>query len=459
LLLRLSEVSREISPNEAADFARQSFQTASLEMAAGWNRVAMEKNSVTSMSRVDPAGAIHLLASVENPVKDDKSEDVRDSAADVVFPNYYRQKGLKSIAVIRRTSLHLGDTGQYPYKAIGTLEPEIYQKSRIAGVDLAGDAIRYYRRGSEFQTENRDFVAFLQSTGAFLPPSILKEAVTLAFERLQADRAKPHPDFIGRLITSKGSIQIKSSSTGLLAELLPLLRETDPELLTRTLDQDGDLKAISDLGQQDAHVESLVVFGAEASSPDPRVQTEGMEAGRLTNILMTSANDPDGALSEASTLTLTKYHIQGLAAAAGGFGSSDPAKGERLLQTASLEMEQLTKESDKLAAAGEVALAAIRLKDGPVLLRALDTVYSLGEELFEEDSQSSPTAMAYTRPGFREVLRTTRLLGWSDEAEARSRAGTVRNNVLKAYILAELAAGVIARQKGHEPELFTGNEI
>jgi len=70
LLLRLSEIARYVNRTEAGDFARQSFQTAALEMAPSWNRVAMEKNAATSMSQVDPAIRERMRGRIGTPVSE-----------------------------------------------------------------------------------------------------------------------------------------------------------------------------------------------------------------------------------------------------------------------------------------------------------------------------------------------------------------------------------------------------
>ena len=114
-------------------------------------------------------------------------------------------------------------------------------------------------------------------------------------------------------------------------------------------------------------------------------------------------------------------------------------------------MDQLNEEVPKFEAAAAVAEAAIALKNASLLTKALDIVYPLGEELFEEDNQSNPAAMAYSRPGFESLCGITRLLAGSGDVQVYDRVATVRNTVLKSYLLAELADGAISRQQKRSP--------
>lgn len=151
-----------------------------MRMPLGWDRVATEKNALTILSRSEPELAMQLFPKVEPPLPIDGlgfPEDVRAYAAIEIFENYWKAVGIKGLSSIRNMSRHIGDSGEYPYRAMSSVMNELIELPREDRLALASEilneAIGYYQRGSQFLNRDEEFLALLERARDFAPPTTI----------------------------------------------------------------------------------------------------------------------------------------------------------------------------------------------------------------------------------------------------------------------------------------------
>src|SRR5205085_65666 len=78
---------------------------------------------------------------------DSFSEDVRADAAIDIFPNYWRFIGKRGLPQIKKVANHIGDTGEYPYSAMGAVAANILAAEGMIDVEgILKEATKYYRQ-------------------------------------------------------------------------------------------------------------------------------------------------------------------------------------------------------------------------------------------------------------------------------------------------------------------------
>src|ERR1019366_9999134 len=82
------------------------------------DRPAMEKNVLITLARIDLVEAERLYITQDAP-SSQVGEDARADGADQLFNIIWAKDGKSGLPAIRRIALWLGETGQFPYRAIG----------------------------------------------------------------------------------------------------------------------------------------------------------------------------------------------------------------------------------------------------------------------------------------------------------------------------------------------------
>jgi hypothetical protein len=273
-------------PEISADEFKNLF-TGAFQMPLGWDRVATEKNVLTILSRSDPELAMQLFVNVEKPFPIDGSgfpEDVRADAAVEIFGNYWRAVGIRGLDNIRRMSRHIGSTGEYPYRAMSSVVSEVIklrQEDGLAKVsEIVNEAIRYYRRGSQFQNRDEEFVSLLKNARHNVPDRLYLRGLRLLVGNLLARRAwKGH--FIAEIGTSEGFVQFTSINSALLFQAFPLVAEANSQWANILMLRHPELRQAR---SKIVYVAAGVVYGDAAPLQMAQLQKEMLQQSLLDNI-------------------------------------------------------------------------------------------------------------------------------------------------------------------------------
>ncbi|MBI2678393.1 MAG: hypothetical protein HYX28_06400 [Candidatus Koribacter versatilis] len=444
LYWRLAEVAERNYPQLASSFAKEGLRSAE-EAPQGWNRLALQKNLLVALSALHPYAAIARLGKLEPPLATAGGtfpEDVRAHAANAIFAAYFKKAALRALPRITRVAQYLGETGQYPYEAIGGIIHTGLPAPSAAS--LASAAVEHYRRPSKFQRESKDFVAFLRLAEGKAPTSILREGGRLAIDRLQSDLKSPG-HFVAAIRSNTESITVTSEAQIYLADLLPVLQRIDPDYLSSELERDPTNAGLLRVGSQPHHIEAVVIHGEGAVGP--QAELRGIERSRMSRIRVIASDDPDEATALADELTTPSLRVAGMARAAGGYSVKNHDKGVSLLSRAAKEWEKLDSGDAKLSAGIEIEKAALALKDSSSFREVFDKLFAIGEELVSEQLDAKPAALLADCDGFEELSQVANVGARFDPAWTYEQISGLRNNPLKAFLLAEMADGLLANPK------------
>lgn len=416
------------------------------QLPMDWNRLAIEKNALVALSYVKPRRAMTLLRSMDLPVSDGVGfpEDVRSDAATIIFKNYWDAFKTKGFSDLRSEAMYLGQTGQYPYRAIrGTIAdlaaapPKQPGPLSPAAQSLVLDAYSSYQHGSKFQIEDDDFVEFLKTLRPILPASLFRQGLELAVDRLlDRDRQSDQQTYLAHVQTESGTATFHRRQEKLLFELLPLLRETDPDWAAQIVHRDPTLGQAA--GNSGKEITSEGVVNPGGTEPVGE-QSYGLEQGRAQAAGELAQTNPEAALLLAQSISNPTLRAVALANIANTIGPSAPSRARALERSIDDSLATLKDGEDRLLALSALVRAAAAAGDVPASREALNKCFALGVELFEEDVDAHPEKSTYATPAYNildEVIKSAASL---EPAIIASKVDQIRNVALKAYLLHSLA--------------------
>lgn len=450
LLLRLSKATVRLSPPDSRSWSDELFNLA-LKLPPSWNKVALQKNAVATLSEIDPSRAIQLFHVMDDPIpmaNGSLPEDVRSDAARIVFQRFWTYKGRKGLPQIERVAALLADSGEYPYAAMVPIIKRLAESDSTKAQELFAQALTYYRRGSMFLDENRVFIRFLQELRVQARPTQLREALEVVANRLleQKPPADSKQSYRGQVFTKGGAIEFRDPADQMLFEILPLIREVDSDWANRLVQRRPALSQTAGAVGPVEHSASTTTFGIASGENVSPSEQAGIEEGRLYTVHELAAERPDEALTVASTLTLPAFRAQAWADIAAALASKDRDRALALIDKAREVAASLRDQLDVLRVLSVLCDAGGQVGDRRVLQESLEQGLDLGEEIFNEDLAAHPGKLAYNVDGFDELTKLVQVGGKYDTDYTVNYVRQIRNELLRAHLLVSVAEGISSRE-------------
>jgi hypothetical protein len=301
-----------------------------------WNRIAAQKNAVKALSTVDPDRALELFGQIDIPTSQrpgDLPEDLRSDAADTVFDQYWHFKGRAGLEQLRSQARYVGDTGQYPYMAMAPILVELTKTKSdfsLSAMALFGDALTYYARGSNFPTEDHDFIAFLDEVWDAVPANLQLQGLELAVKHLLQHLKTSEGEIYSAKIGGKGGItRMQSEAEVELYQLLPKIRELNSRWAEDLVHENTFLaEANRGLGKACYGGSAVVRYDPSEIQPDrlAALKSRASEMADFNAAMNAASGSPDDALRMAASLDPGfKLQVYASVAAALGTNRADEA--------------------------------------------------------------------------------------------------------------------------------------
>ena len=470
VLVESYQLSRELVPSEqamllnflcrtagehhlrvTASWAEENFRVAR-QLPPDWNQVAFEKNALVALSYVNPNRAMTLLRVADLPVAEVNgsfAEDVRSDGAVTIFKNLFLLKGTGALASIRQTAAYLGQTGQYPYFAVQGIVLEVASRAKkhsaelpVQAASFVPDAYSSYRRGSKFESEDDDFVHFLQALRPVLSEALFKEGLETAVDRLLNEDSTTDPRFpyVARIGTEEnGLATFDKRQDAILFGLLPLVREVDPAWAARIVERNQVLaQAAGNSGK---------VISSEAAivTSKPEQQSYVSDYLRVQSINELAQKNPDEAWRLRLTIDNLALRASAMANVATVLASSAPDRAKEIENAIASTVPNIKDANDRLSALSALAKAAAAAKDSVRFRDVLNKSFTLGEELYEEDVVAHPGKPTYGVAAYNVLSDIVSSGTGIDPRATLSRIDQVENVALKAYLLSSYAEAAYKR--------------
>jgi len=258
------------------------------------------------LSQVDPQRAMDLFGKVESPQPFpgmlDFPEDVRADAAIRIFTNYWRFAGQEGLPRIRQLATHIGDTGEYPYCAIGLVLAEV-AKSKSHHTSFINEtfreALQYYQMHSHVLNRNEEFLKFLQVTRPVVPSDLYEQALRIFVRRLTTEKSKNGP-YVAEIMTTRGVVTFMDQNRTLLFKVFPLIVATDRQWANKVAQQYPEVqKSLSEIVYEAAGV----VIGQPAKSDIKHLQDEALRLALVRVLEGLWSRNPSAATALAKRIS------------------------------------------------------------------------------------------------------------------------------------------------------------
>lgn len=417
------------------------------QLSPGYDRVVTQKNAATAMSWIDVQRALQMLNQCEAPsATDSDAEDVRDVAARSIFRKFWDANGLSGLPKIQRTADHLGDTGQYPYGAMVPVIQAVSAQSPSKGNALIGEAVTFYERGSPFQLNNEEFIDFLKKVKPLMPPATRREALEALVKALTATSGeKEDRQWRVRVYTDKGVADFHTQDAASLFDILPMIREVDPDWAERLVEQHAELAQGDAARGKTLDQERVVIYKNQNDPPSASdvagAEQWGLETSRLDQIQQIASKDPNQALTLAMSIADPSRHAMGMAYAAAGFGNK-PDEALEMLKQSQRSLASIKKNGEKLETYVAIAESAASLHDLALARESVEKGLELGEQAYEEARKEHPEWHSYEFDGMDAVQKLVEIGMKMDPPHIVGRIEAVRDHALQGYMLVSAARAI-----------------
>lgn len=449
LLRRLGQVAVDVDHSLGKLWCEELFRSA-FDLPPVWNRLAFEKNALVTLSQLDPVRAMELFDAMDSPISMNDGnipEDVRADAARTVFVRFWRQTNKKGLPQIRSSAMHLGDTGQYPFGAMASIIRDVAETDPNGARALFAEALGYYRGGARIRFENLEFIEFLQGVRTKVDRNLMREALQKVVSSLTEDRrGQDRVTYYGTVATKSGSATFNSFPEQLLFEVFDLIEEVDKGWAESLREHHPELRSA---GSGVMSSESAHIYGDPGDpSATTQVVQRQIDETRAWRVSEIAVDNTDDAVRLASSISDPRWRSVAFSRIAAATASSQPNRSADLLQQGKSLLSTMKDHKARLSALTAYAEAAAASGRPLEAKAAIDEAFPIGEELFQEDLDATPGKLAYAAAGYDDLTALTRTGAGLDSAGMLARITTLRNVVLRAFLLVEAADGIARKNKG-----------
>jgi len=241
---------------------------------------------------------------------------------------------------------------------------------------------------------------------------------------------------------SRGTATMSGAANLLLFQLLPMIRDIDPDWAKKVEAQRSELQASANLsqGSNSGGTERVGMFvGGPNGGGPPANMMEEMKSIEVDELV---SQDPKQALKVADEIHDPVIRAATNARLAGDLSTSDPDRANELLNSAREALAAAKEPADKLRILVGLAQAQKAMNDKDGFGKTLDQAYVMGEELFRKSVDKSPDAAIISRPGLDLLTRLTVAGVRLDSTAILTHVDNLRSPLLQAILLVAAARGL-----------------
>lgn len=438
ILSRLAEASVKTHPQKSKDWADEVFSVTGT-LPNDMQRSQVEIATLQALSENDPDHALELLAKMETP-RDRDGQPVPEmvsSVATMLFQRYWQKKGMDSLEGLATSARRMGETGSYPYMAMGMIIRQVKRKDPDKSKELMNEALTYFNRRQTNSAGNNQFAMFLRQNREDIPTPLLKDLL----EKVVAQAVATKDESTSMVLaTEKGvAAKLNSAASILLFQVMPMIRDLDPEWAKKLETQYQELRAAADFARSGEQRMMVTRGVGGAGGQPPRAMMEEMQAMEIDEL---STRDPQRALKMNAELTDPSVRAASGARLAASLVNTDPEQAAELLKKAKEAIAETKDPVDKLRILVGLAQAQASMNDKAGFEATLQSGYSLGEEMFRKGLDKNPNAPIFSQPGFDAMSRLTMSSVRMDYTATMARIDAIRSPLLQALLLITAAEGL-----------------
>lgn len=446
-LYTLTSAAVDIAPKSKREqWCTQMFRLAS-QMEPSWNRVAQQKNALICLSKMNATLAMKRFDEVDLPQPDEDGEfpeDLRASAAFTIFQNYWNVAGISGLPTIEDRANHIGDTGEYPYKAMGQIIAAMGKDSSTAATRKAlfEKAIGYYNnpKPRPFRNRNAQFLKLLQATRPpIVDKGVFRDALRIFYQQIFSETTKD-VDYAEEV----NDIVFLDRRRAFLFHAFDMINTVDPLWARELQHQYKELtKATGKIEVISASAIHQDVTPEQAQYLHYKLSQETLPEKIQEKI---DAHDIAGANLLATRLTDDHAHILGVAKLLPSLAQTNPTTAERLYAAERTRLQALTDEIERVQALVALAQGAYHVGKQDEFSDLSKSAFSDALRLFTNDSRQRPQLHIQVRQGYTELKDIVVFGVAHDLAWILPNITDLQDVQLKADLLVAAAQGVVQQK-------------
>lgn len=451
-LIELCRISSQLQPPaaRAKEFCAELYNIGSTEQDQKLRTLA-QKNAVTYLSYVDAPRAMELLThiSFQRPGPGEIAyEDPRYNTAEKIFLNYLKVKP-GDLAAITPKAKFLGQTGQFPYRAVATILDNFpNQLSGEINVILK-DALAFYASETGFYNRDEEFLVLLQSAShsSAVDRDLAAQAAAAFVQHLRNDPIEIPGDYYGEVqLDPSGKVfPFSDRNAAFLFQAIPAIQSCNSSLATQLIQQDVKL------GQATAgnlhYVSGGFVQGDPTAAEAAQQHSQWVQESLVSRIKACQAGNPEAATKLAQRLNNPESRILGFSAVIPGLARANRMQAQALYRRQFSELAKLSTAMNRFRAIAALVPAAYHVGDSKQYESLSIQAFDIGAGFFAEDTKAGRVQM---RRGFAELMGLATFTASQPVDMLQPKIQALADGWLKAYLWLYEAEGH-GKQKAQVP--------
>jgi hypothetical protein len=440
LLAKMAELTAKRDPQTSKAHAEEAFKLAGNSSDGAASQIQM--SAMMAVSQNDLDRALQMLS--EMPAQRQRpdgslSPDIRGAAATMLFTRAFTKQGMDAVEKLQASARQMGENGFYPYMAVAQVLRGVGEKDKDRAQAIAMDAVAFINRRPLSGLESQQVTMFLQSAREFIPRPMMKEILDrVVKDALEAAKHSDGTQVAATFETDDGqSAQLNSMATLMIFQLMPMIRDVDPDWAKKLEEQSEELKRVAALmnsGQRTSLMIGARNGGPTGANGTDRDFRDELQANSVDEL---AARDPQRAMETAQSIKDPTVRVAAIARASAA-GTDQDAK-EKALKAAKEALAQTTDPRDKLTILSGLAQAQASLKDDEGLAATLQQSFNLADDMFRRSVDRNPAGGAWMRPGVQATIAMVRGIARKSPQTVSEKLDSVRHQPLKALLLLSAA--------------------
>lgn len=465
-LLQLTQAGATSRHPREQEWCTQMFHAAQ-NVRDPWDRVALEKNAVAALSRVNPMAAMDLFWRVEAPAADERGnypEDVRADAAAVIFPRYFEDqiqtasaKGPESrvhsaLDEIHHHAIQIAQTGEYPYRAMAAVIKKLAQtKNEQSDINLIfTEAVRFYSETKpKFRNRHAEFLVLLQTAIDTVSDSALVHAGIDQFvKNTRVPAVQANISFEAEYRTQAGEvIKFNDRERSLLFRALPSIRKADPGL-AKSLD--AEFANFNRASENMTYISGGVVEGSFSAQETAAMHARMRQISLLGLIQARQQTNPAEATKLTEELSDGGLRVVAVASTVPGLMLVDSNAAKAAYNEQRSKLQEISDDRVRLAATIAMAKAASTADNHGDFRSLAGEAFSQATEMYKADYRERPDIRPDLRKGYSELSDLATFTARHDLVWTMEFIRSIQNTELRAHLLT-YAADAIADEAQTQP--------
>jgi hypothetical protein len=456
VLAKMAELTAKRKPEQSKTWAEEAFKLAANSNNAASGQVQM--SAMMAVSQNDLDRALQMLS--EMPAQRPRSDgsvapDIRGAAATMLFSRAFTKEGMSSVDKLQSAARQMGENGFYPYMAVAQVLRGVGEKDKDRAQGIAMDAVAFVNRRQLTGMESQQVTMFLQSAREFIPRPMMKEILErVVKEALETAKQSDGTQVAASFENENGqSAQLNSMATLMIFQLMPMIRDVDPDWAKQLEDQSEELKRVSALMSNGQRTNIMIGArnnggpnGPNGNERDFRDELQAMSVDEL------AARDPQRAMETAQAIKDPTVRVSAIARASAAGNNAEEK--EKALKAAKDALAAATDPRDKLTILSGLAQAQASLKDEEGLATTLQQSFVIADDMFRRSVDRIPASGAWMRPGVQLTTNMVRAGARKSPQTFSEKIDSVRHQPLKALLLLSAAEALDPESRSNSGPQF-----